>query len=244
MPDKLFLSDASRWLDATQLWGQAMEHGLNTIAAIDAGNAAEAAKERKSMDSLAATASQITVDPAEHHQHGQVKIGDPFIEDFVTRVENLHDESMGLPPLRELARGKTATQISDYDWGGTFPFSADKAVDGDRFNFSTTSGREAQPWWQVDLGTSVDLEKIKIYNRTDCCADRTKDYYVLASDQPFSGTLADQFGKAGAWSHHETDQAASPTTIATTARGRYVRVWLAYTTPSSSTWPRSRSTAV
>ncbi|WP_406415781.1 beta-N-acetylglucosaminidase domain-containing protein [Streptomyces sp. NBC_00873] len=231
VPDKLFLSDASRWLDATQLWGQAMEHGLNTIAAIDAGNAAEAAKERKSMDSLAATASQITVDPAEHHQHGQVKIGDPFIEDFVTRVENLHDESMGLPPLRELARGKTATQISDYDWGGTFPFSADKAVDGDRFNFSTTSGREAQPWWQVDLGTSVDLEKIKIYNRTDCCADRTKDYYVLASDQPFSGTLADQFGKAGAWSHHETDQAASPTTIATTARGRYVRVWLAGTTP-------------
>ncbi|MFF4762214.1 beta-N-acetylglucosaminidase domain-containing protein [Streptomyces sp. NPDC001292] len=231
VPDKLFLSDASRWLDATQLWGQAMEHGLNTLAAIDAGNPAEAAEERKSMDSVAAAASRITVDPAEHHQHGQVKIGDPFIEDFVTRVENLHDESMGLPPLRELARGKTATQISDYDWGGTFPFSAGKSVDGDRFNFSTTSGREAQPWWQVDLGSSADLEKIKIYNRTDCCADRTKDYYVLVSDQPFSGTLADQLGKAGVWSHHETDQAASPTTIETNARGRYVRVWLASKTP-------------
>ncbi|MFE7330083.1 beta-N-acetylglucosaminidase domain-containing protein [Streptomyces sp. NPDC057565] len=231
VPDKLFLSDASRWLDATQLWGQAMEHGLNALAAIDAGNAAEAAKERKSMVSLAAAASQVTVDPAEHHQLGPVKIGDPFIEDFVTRVENLHDESMGLPPLRELARGKTATQISDYDWGGTFPFSADKAVDGDRFNFSTTSGREAQPWWQVDLGTSADLEKIKIYNRTDCCADRTKDYYVLVSDQPFSGTLPEQLGTPGVWSHHETGQAAGPTTIETNTRGRYVRVWLASKTP-------------
>jgi hyaluronoglucosaminidase len=231
VPDKLFLSDASRWLDATELWGRAMEHGLNTLAAIDAGNATGAARDRKSMDSFAAAASQITVDPAEHHQHGQVKIGHPFIEDFVTRVKNLHDESMGLSPLRELARGKTATQISDYDWGGTFPFSGDKAVDGDRFNFSTTSGREAQPWWQVDLGTSADLEKIKIYNRTDCCAARTKDYYVLVSDQPFSGTLADQLGKPGVRSHHETGQAGSPTTIETTGRGRYVRVWLASTTP-------------
>ncbi|MEV5550690.1 beta-N-acetylglucosaminidase domain-containing protein [Streptomyces sp. NPDC052309] len=231
VPGKLFLSDASRWLDATQLWGQSMEHGLNVLAALDAHNATEAAQERQSMDSLAAAASQIMVDPAEQGRQGPVKIGDPFIEDFVSRVANLHDESMGLPPLRELARGKQATQISDYEWGGAFPFGADKSVDGDLFDFSTTSGREAQPWWQVDLGASADLEKIEIYNRTDCCAERTKDYYVLVSDQPFSGTLADQLGKPGVWSHHETDQAASPTTIATTARGRYVRVWLAGTDP-------------
>jgi hyaluronoglucosaminidase len=231
VPDRLFLSDASRWLDATELWGRAMEHGLNALAAIDAHDPAEAVTQRKAMDALAAEASQITVDPAEHHQHGPVKIGDPFIEDFVTRVENLHDESMGLAPLQELARGKKATQISDYDWGGSFPFSADKSVDGDRFNFSTTSGREAQPWWQVDLGTSADLEKIKVYNRTDCCAGRTKDYYVLVSDQPFTGTLADQLGKPDVWSHHETAQADSPTTIDTIARGRYVRVWLAADTP-------------
>ncbi|MCX4537580.1 beta-N-acetylglucosaminidase domain-containing protein [Streptomyces sp. NBC_01669] len=231
VPDKLFLSDASRWLDATELWGRAMEHGLDVLADIDAGNAAKAAEEREAMDSLADAASKITVDPAEHHQHGQVKIGDPFIEDFVTRVQDLHDESVGLPPLRELARGRTATQSSDYDWGGTFPFSADKSVDGDRFDFSTTSGKEAQPWWQVDLGASANLERIRIYNRTDCCAGRLKDYYVLVSDQPFSGTLADQLGKPGVWSHHETDQAGSPTTVETTARGRYVRVWLASASP-------------
>ena len=231
VPDRLFLSDAARWLDATQLWGRSMEHGLNALAALDAHHADEAAQERESMDSLAATASQIMVDPAQQGQLGPVKIGDPFIEDFVARVDNLHDASMGLPPLRELAHGKPATQSSDYDWGGTFPFGADKSVDGDLSDFSTTSGGEAQPWWQVDLGSSADLEKIKIYNRTDCCAERTKDYYVLVSDQPFSGTLADQLDKPGVWSHHETDQAASPTTIATTAKGRYVRVWLAATTP-------------
>ncbi|MGW1000065.1 beta-N-acetylglucosaminidase domain-containing protein [Streptomyces sp. NPDC002520] len=229
--DRLFLSDAARWLDATQLWGRAMEHGLDALAAIDAGDAPEAARERAAMDDRAADATAITVDPAEHHQHGQVKIGDPYIEDFVARVRDLHDESMGLPPLRELAHGKTATQSSDYNWGGAFPFSADKSVDGDRYDFSTTSGKEAQPWWQVDLGAGADLEQIRIYNRTDCCADRLKDYYVLVSDQPFTGTLADQLADPDVWAHHETAQAAGPTTIDTTAKGRYVRVWLASTSP-------------
>ncbi|MFC9246173.1 beta-N-acetylglucosaminidase domain-containing protein [Streptomyces sp. NPDC057136] len=231
VPDKLFLSDASRWLDATKLWGQAMGRGLDTLAAIEAGDASTAAAQRDAMDARADEASKITVDPVEHHQLGQVKIGDPFIADFVTHVQNLHDDSMGLPPLRELARGRTATQISDYNWGGAFPFTADKSVNGDRFDFSATSGKEAQPWWQVDLGASADLEQIKIYNRTDCCSGRLKDYYVLVSDEPFSGTLADQLGKPGVWSHHEADQAGSPTTIDTTAKGRYLRVWLAVETP-------------
>src|SRR5262249_53290056 len=35
VPDALFLSDASRWLDATQLWGQSMDHGLDALAALD-----------------------------------------------------------------------------------------------------------------------------------------------------------------------------------------------------------------
>ncbi|MFF1758731.1 discoidin domain-containing protein [Streptomyces sp. NPDC058266] len=138
---------------------------------------------------------------------------------------------MGLEPLRQLALDKDVKQSSDYASDGGFPYGADKAADGDRFNFSTTSGKDAQPWWQVDLGSVADLERVDVYNRSDCCADRTKDYYVLVSDEPFTGTLADQLTKPGVWSHHETAQAGGPTAIPVAAHGRYVRVWLASEKP-------------
>lgn len=160
------------------------------------------------MEKAADAASHITIDPAEHHQPGPVKIADLFLGDFVSRVQDLHDASKGLKPLRQLALNKDTKQSSDYASDGEFPYSAAKAADGDRFNFSTTSGKEAQPWWQVDLGSVADLERVDVYNRSDCCADRTQDYYVLVSDEPFTGTLSDQLTKPGVWSHHETAQAA------------------------------------
>ncbi|CAM5283743.1 hypothetical protein GCM10010329_43400 [Streptomyces spiroverticillatus] len=232
LPDKLFLSDAANWLDATKLWGSSLSYGLDALTAIGRGDAAAAERARKAMDTAASAAAKITVDPKEHHQLGRVRLGDPCIEDFVTKVQAAHDASKGLPPLRELARGKTATQVSDYVWDdGTTPFGAAKAVNGDRFDIATTGGKEAQPWWQVDLGTSASLERIDLYNRTDCCADRTKDYYVLASDTPFPATLAEALKTPGIWSHHETAQAGGPTSIPTTAQARYVRIWLASAKP-------------
>ncbi|RVU22912.1 hyaluronidase [Streptomyces antnestii] len=231
VPDQLFLHDAGPWLDSTDLWGKALGHGLAALKAIDAHDTDTAATERAAMDKAAYAASHITIDPAEHHQPGPVKIADPFLGNFVSKVQDLHDASMGLKPLRQLALNKTATQSSDYNWNGGYPFNASKSADGDRFNFSTTSGKEAQPWWQVDLGSVADLEHIDVYNRTDCCADRTKDYYVLVSDEPFTGSLADQLSKPGVWAHHETAQAGGPTVIPAQAHGRYVRVWLANDKP-------------
>ncbi|MFE2733421.1 beta-N-acetylglucosaminidase domain-containing protein [Streptomyces sp. NPDC059349] len=231
VPDQQFLHDAGPWLDSTALWGKALGHGLAALKAIDAHDADQAAAERAAMEKAADAASHITIDPAEHHQPGPVKIADPFLGDFVSQVQDLHDASKGLEPLRQLALNKDAKQSSDYASGGQFPYGAAKAADGDRFNFSTTSGKEAQPWWQVDLGSVADLERVDVYNRSDCCADRTQDYYVLISDEPFTGTLADQLTKPGVWSHHETAQAGGPTAIPVTAHGRYVRVWLASEKP-------------
>ncbi|MFJ6695252.1 beta-N-acetylglucosaminidase domain-containing protein [Streptomyces sp. NPDC091272] len=93
LPDKLFLSDAANWLDATELWGRSMAYGLDALSALQVGDSAKAAAARKAMDERAEAAAKITVDPKEHHQLGQVKLGDPFIQDFVTRVRAAHDES-------------------------------------------------------------------------------------------------------------------------------------------------------
>jgi alpha-L-fucosidase len=130
--------------------------------------------------------------------------------------------------LPNVALGKPATQSST-DFGGT----PDKAVDGntagtyDDHSFSHTAF-EANPWWQVDLGGSHQIDSIDVWNRTDCCMDRLKDYYVFVSDQPFASTsLADTLAQPGVWSAHETEQAGRPTSIPVGRGGRYVRIQLA-----------------
>ncbi|MFG2648773.1 beta-N-acetylglucosaminidase domain-containing protein [Streptomyces sp. NPDC048436] len=86
VPDELFLHDAKQWLDATELWGSAMRHGLAALSFAQEGDDAGAARERASMESLVKRARAISVDPAEHHQVGPVKIADPYLDEFFTGV--------------------------------------------------------------------------------------------------------------------------------------------------------------
>lgn len=89
--DRYFLADAALWLDATELWGDAMRDGLRVLTAVREGDAEAAAKARAAMDKAATAASRITVDPEEHHLVGPVKIGDPYIEDFLAKVRTAQD---------------------------------------------------------------------------------------------------------------------------------------------------------
>ncbi|MDJ1137985.1 beta-N-acetylhexosaminidase family protein [Streptomyces iconiensis] len=89
--DRYFLADAALWLDATELWGDAMRQGLRVLTALREGDKDAAAKARSAMDKAATAASEITVDPEEHHQVGPVKIGAPYIADFLSRVRTAQD---------------------------------------------------------------------------------------------------------------------------------------------------------
>ena len=53
---------------------------------------------------------------------------------------------------------------------------------------------EKSPWLAIDYGTSVTVERVKIFNRDDCCGDRTRNVEVrisnelpTSSSQMFSG---------------------------------------------------------
>jgi hyaluronoglucosaminidase len=225
--DRGFLDDAANWLAATDLWTRAMSSGLDTLAAIRSGDERDAAAARARMDSLADRAGQIWSVPGENRVEGVVRIGDGVLDIFLDRVRAEHDAFLGLPPLVNAAQGRPATQVSDW----SADYGAERSVDGDLFDFSTTSGAEPQPWWQVDLGEPVDIETIQVYNRVDCCAERVADYHVLVSGQPFPDTLAEALAAPGVVSHHESSQAGRPTAIELPATGRYVRVWLASQTP-------------
>ncbi len=74
-------------------------------------------------------------------------------------------------------------------------------------------------WWEVDLGTQVQIENIEIWNRDGCCQDRLSDYYVLVSNSPNP-----QPNSGGVFQHHESAIAGYPTTIALPATGRYLRI--------------------
>jgi hyaluronoglucosaminidase len=225
--DKAFLSDAANWLDATELWAGAMNNGLSTLDAITAGDRAAAAQARQQMDAMATAAGKIRSVPGENRVEGVVQIGDGVIDVFLERVRAKHDDFLGLPPLSNVSQGKQATQISDY----APAYIASQSVDGNLSNFSTTSGAEPQPWWQVDLGSVADIETVRVYNRVDCCAERVQNYYVLASERPFPATLSQALTTPGVVSHHETTQAERPTTIRLRATARYVRIWLATPAP-------------
>jgi len=225
--DAGFLADAANWLDATALWGRAMSYGLDTMAAIRAGDAGAAAAARVRMTELERQARQIRSVPGENRVEGMVQIGDGVIDAFLARVRVEYDAFLGLPPLVNVAQQKAATQISDW----SADYAAGNSVNGNLFDFSTTSGAEPQPWWQVDLGATTNIETVEIYNRLDCCAERVRDYYALVSAQPFAASLAEALAAPGVVSVHEAEQAGRPTTIDIPSAGRYVRVWLAATAP-------------
>ena len=130
--------------------------------------------------------------------------------------------------VTNLAVGKTSTQQ-----GTQLSADASRAndgnINGDFWNGNSVSLTNWTPnaWWEVDLGEVGDIEKINIYNRTDCCSDRLKDYYVLVSDVPFTSTnLNATIAQTGVSDFFQSQEAGSPTEINIGRTGRYVRVQL------------------
>ena len=138
---------------------------------------------------------------------------------------------VGVFGILNLALNQAATQSSTYAPGFT---DASKGVDGNTDGkyadgSVTHTNLDANAWWQVDLGASVTVNSIVIWNRTDCCSSRLSDYWVFVSDTPFlpTDTPTTLQNRAGTFSSHQTTQPNPSSTITTSgAKGRYVRVQL------------------
>ena len=73
---------------------------------------------------------------------------------------------------QNIALGKSASQSSNFN--NKKRFSASKAVDGQTNSFSHTSRNDECAWWMVDLGSSVEVESVKVHNRW-CAEDSVSD---------------------------------------------------------------------
>jgi hypothetical protein len=109
--------------------------------------------------------------------------------------------------------------------------SASRAVDGNTDgNWSsgsvTHTATGGQDWWEVDLGAVQSIRSVRVWNRTDCCADRLSDFYVFVSDVPFTATDTTVQNQPGVWTYDFSGAAGTTTTIPVGRTGRYVRVQL------------------
>lgn len=124
-----------------------------------------------------------------------------------------------------LAQGKDTAQSS------TYPNApAHLAVDGDTnrdFNAGSVANTnlENEPWWQVDLGEQLEIGRIKLTNRTDCCNERLSHFYVLVSETDMRGrSLASLVNDPDVWKSFEVAGVDAEYLVTGHSRGRYVRV--------------------
>nr|WP_225937966.1 discoidin domain-containing protein [Myxococcus sp. RHSTA-1-4] len=143
-----------------------------------------------------------------------------------------------------LFRGPFTTQ-SSLCWSGEPARAVDTNTDGIYSHGSIThTCYESTPWWQVDLGQSQPVGKVRLWNRSKkdyCdegpCPARLKDFYVFVSDTDFRTISNDPNvlkNDPRVHAYYNPGMGGETTTFLTLAQGapisgRYVRVQLAGT---------------
>ena len=134
-----------------------------------------------------------------------------------------------------LALGRPATFSSNYTSG-----PASRAVDGNTngafsANSVAHSGYQSQPWWQVDLGTAPTLDFVRIWKRTDCCADRAQNLTVFVSSLDMTGRTYASLAADPlvATRSYGASTITNFIDVPVSAIGRYVRI---QATPTASTY--------
>jgi endoglucanase Acf2/chitodextrinase len=132
------------------------------------------------------------------------------------------------PPATNLALGRPASQ-SSVGFGGDAAKAVDGNTDGRFANGSVThTNRDAQAWWQVDLGQLSSVESVQIYNRTDCCGSRLANFHVFVSDTDMSGrSLAQLTADPAVVQVQVGSMGGAPSiSVPLVAAGRFVKVQL------------------
>ena len=132
--------------------------------------------------------------------------------------------------LDNVALTGTATQSSTYP--SALEFGADNAIDGDLSGADETGSlthtqNEAEAWWELDLGRVMEIDTVRLWNRTDCCANRLSNFNVFTSTVPFaSKSLQTTQAQSGVSDFPVDGVAGRQTDITVNGLARYIRVQL------------------
>ncbi|GAA1752358.1 beta-N-acetylglucosaminidase domain-containing protein [Agromyces humatus] len=163
--DPAFLTDASPWLDATTLWGQATVQLLDAVQARIDGDAATSAELAAAAKSTAAQATAIVVDPADNSWgKAKVRIADGVLDLFHGRIGfTLAMWEAG--DVVNVAPQGTATASSV-----EVPQFGTKNVNDDNLSTRWASGYSDNSWVQVKLAEPTVVRGITI-NWESACAN-------------------------------------------------------------------------
>ena len=133
------------------------------------------------------------------------------------------------PSLIDLAVGKPSSQSSTYGVG-----EARYANDGNTSGSSPWSAdlqhtqSEANPWWEVNLGSLQQIDQIEVYNRTNGNQNRLRNFYILISSTPMTGatSLSQLLNDPAVQQIHFPGTAGAQESFATSIQGQYVRIQL------------------
>lgn len=139
-------------------------------------------------------------------------------------LELLYNDPASAPV--NVALQKTATQSSSQGPLGTASNAVDGNTQGDYYHpdqsVSSTDYQEDQ-WWEVDLDSIYDLATIQLYNQTN--GNSTNNFYVFASDVPFTATdINATINQSGVTHFYTAGAMGSPTTLSLNRTARYIRV--------------------
>ena len=141
-------------------------------------------------------------------------------------------EGGGPPGLVNVALGKDARQAEKRNAPSAHPASlaVDGNLDGDLRNGSVSmTYRVVEAYWEVDLGEVYEIDSITLWNRTDCCSNRLRNFHVIVSDDPFElEDLEYTRNQPGVLDIRHRGTAGRRTDLEVGRTGRYVRIQAAY----------------
>ncbi|WP_396190678.1 discoidin domain-containing protein [Flavobacterium sp.] len=129
---------------------------------------------------------------------------------------------------KNLALKSKAHQSGELGFGGA-SLAIDGNTDGDYAHGSVThSESNKNAWLDIDLGSESYISSVRIWNRTDCCRERLKNYWIFISKEPFSksDTAFDLRGKNGVASYSRLKTYENSIISVDNVLGRYIRVQL------------------
>ena len=140
----------------------------------------------------------------------------------LARYEELRSYFTNKDINHNYAVGQMTWQSSTYDhyglcWSG-------KAVDGSRNSYfddrsCTHTEYQTDPWWMVDLGEVIEVGRIIIQNRGDCCGERLRNIIItVAVSKDLNGDECGRFPGPG-----DTDQLIE-INCAQGIQGQFVRI--------------------
>ncbi|TCO28171.1 hyaluronoglucosaminidase [Kribbella steppae] len=150
--DPAFADEAKAWLDATVLWGQALDRSLRLLDEVAEGNGAAAWTSRQRIDALVTQAKAIR-DTRLPHSNTYPRIGEGVADAFLTEAGRVHYQWMGIEP------GRTASSSQ-----GTYAENVpDRMIDGDESTYFWSNGAPVTgDEIRVDLGAPRAIGDIAV----------------------------------------------------------------------------------